>query len=161
MKRLMLISLLVACCGTVLAATPGMKRFSTHMYFTEHAQLRHQAEQGDAQSQFDLAWLYYIPDEELRLNGVPHSYNMAARWYRKAAEQGHTLAQFNMGVMYLKGQGVSRNGTDAYTWFSLAADNGHSESQRILPILGNVIGTDAVAVAENQKELLTRHPVRK
>ena len=26
-------------------------------------------------------------------------------WYRKAADQGHAVAQYNLGVMYAKGQG--------------------------------------------------------
>ena len=33
-------------------------------------------------------------------------YAEAVKWYRKAAEQGLALAQFNLGVMYEKGKGV-------------------------------------------------------
>jgi len=31
--------------------------------------------------------------------GVKQDYTEAARWYRKAAEQGYALAQFNLGNM--------------------------------------------------------------
>jgi len=30
----------------------------------------------------------------------------AARWFRKAAEQGNTCALANMGSMYMEGRGV-------------------------------------------------------
>ena len=32
--------------------------------------------------------------------GVPQSFKKALVWYRKAAEQGHSVAQRNLGVMY-------------------------------------------------------------
>ena len=38
--------------------------------------------------------------------GAARDYAQAALWYRKAAEQGHTLAQLNLGVMYAEGQGM-------------------------------------------------------
>ena len=38
--------------------------------------------------------------------GVPQSSKEAAIWFRKAADQGHAAGHFNLGVMYLQGQGV-------------------------------------------------------
>ena len=40
--------------------------------------------------------------------GVPQDYAEAVRWYRKAADQGHAGAQFNLGVMYDKAEGCRR-----------------------------------------------------
>ncbi|MFZ2168120.1 MAG: tetratricopeptide repeat protein, partial [Methylococcaceae bacterium] len=51
-------------------------------------------------------------------------YNQAVAWYRKAAEQGHAKAQFNLGVMYKKGQGVPQDYAQAYMWLNLAAAKG-------------------------------------
>ena len=31
------------------------------------------------------------------------------KWYRLAADQGYAAAQFNLGVMYAKGQGVPQD----------------------------------------------------
>jgi TPR repeat protein len=45
----------------------------------------------------------------------------AAKWYRKAADQGDDMAQFNIGTMYANGQGVRRDLVQAYMWFSLSA----------------------------------------
>ena len=44
----------------------------------------------------------------------------AARWYRLAAEQGHTGAQFYLGGMYYAGEGVPRDYVQAFVWFSLS-----------------------------------------
>jgi hypothetical protein len=49
-------------------------------------------------------------------------------WYRKAAEQGFAIAQRNLGVMYVLGQGVEANETEAMRWFAKAADQGASRA---------------------------------
>ena len=48
--------------------------------------LRVRAEQGHAEAQYALATLYWVGD------GVPEDDQEAARWYRKAAAQGHAAA---------------------------------------------------------------------
>ncbi len=45
-------------------------------------------------------------------------------WYRKAAEQGHALAQTNLGIMYEEGQGVGQDYKEAVGWYSKAAERG-------------------------------------
>ena len=42
--------------------------------------------------------------------------------YRQAAEQGFDSAQFELGVIYFQGIGVSRDLVEAYKWLALAAD---------------------------------------
>jgi uncharacterized protein len=44
----------------------------------------------------------------------------AARWFRKAAEQGLAEAQAALGLMYVHGQGVHIDKTQAYMWLTLA-----------------------------------------
>jgi len=53
--------------------------------------------------------------------GVPQDYSEAAKWYRKAAEQGHAEAQYNLGVSCAKGEGVKQDYSLAYIWLSLSA----------------------------------------
>ena len=48
--------------------------------------MRHVAEQGDVDAQFNLGWCYYMGE------GVPQDKAEAAKWYRKAAEQGDVAA---------------------------------------------------------------------
>ena len=48
-------------------------------------------------------------------------------WYRKAAEQGSSEAQYNLGVMYHYGQGVPQNQSVAKEWFDKACHNGSQQ----------------------------------
>jgi hypothetical protein len=48
----------------------------------------------------------------------------AARWYRRAAEQGHAGAQNNLGLLYEEGRGVEQDLSEAGRWYRLAAERG-------------------------------------
>jgi TPR repeat protein len=61
--------------------------------------------------------------------GVAQDYAEAARWYRKAADQGHALAQFNLGNAYFKGRGVTQDYAEAARWYRKAADQGNVLAQ--------------------------------
>jgi TPR repeat protein len=41
-------------------------------------------------------------------------------------------AQYNLGMMYLKGQGVSQSDAKALEWFLKAANNGHAQAKLVL-----------------------------
>ncbi len=75
------------------------------------------AEQGDAKSQFNLAFSYQWGI------GTKMDYVEAAKWYLKAAEQGNLLAQSTLASMYRDGKGVSQNYGQAANWYRRAADN--------------------------------------
>ena len=64
------------------------------------AELRRQAEQGDAEAQSNLGSMYATG------RGVPQDEAEAVRWYRLAAEQGLAVGQSNLGSMYAEGRGV-------------------------------------------------------
>ena len=49
-------------------------------------------------------------------------YVEAMRYYRPIAEGGNLHAQFNLGLMYEKGQGVPQNSIEALKWYSRAAE---------------------------------------
>ena len=57
------------------------------------------------------------------------NYAEAVKWYRKAAEQGLALAQYNLGVSYANGLGVSQNYTEAVKWYRKAAEQGYAAAQ--------------------------------
>ena len=59
---------------------------------------------GDAEAQFNLGEMYYYGRD------VPHNYVEAAKWYRRAAEQGHIIAQSSLGSMYFYGEGGGGTG---------------------------------------------------
>jgi hypothetical protein len=56
----------------------------------------------------------------------------AAIWFRKAAEQGHADAQFSLGIMYEKGEGVRQDFAEALTWYGKAAKQGNEKAQAVL-----------------------------
>ncbi len=51
-------------------------------------------------------------------NGVPQDYAQAANWYLNAAEQGDSLAQWNLGSLYDE---RTQNYAEAYFWLDIAA----------------------------------------
>ena len=56
-------------------------------------------------------------------------YQQAFDEFKRLSKLGHKDAIYNIGVMYLYGQGVSKNLIDAHSWFSLAADYGLDEAR--------------------------------
>ena len=60
----------------------------------------------------------------------------AVKWYRKAAEQGHTGAQFNLGLMLVSGLGTAKNEVEAIMWIRKAAERGFAEALKMLGHLG-------------------------
>jgi hypothetical protein len=51
---------------------------------------------------------------------LPQSYVEAAYWCRSASEQGNPTAQYMLGLMYDKGQGLPLDYVLAYKWLNLA-----------------------------------------
>jgi TPR repeat protein len=62
------------------------------------AALRQKAEQGDAESQYQLAEMYRKGE-----NGLTQSGEDAFKWYEKAAKQEHAEAMYNIGLWYVFG----------------------------------------------------------
>ena len=85
--------------------------------------LQQKAEQGDAEAQCTLGFLYRTGQ------GVPQDNAQAVAWTRKAAEQGHARAQFNLGILYYNGYGIPRDPAQAVAWIRRAAEQGYAEAQ--------------------------------
>jgi len=68
-------------------------------------------------------------------------------WYRKAAEQGNTAAQLNLGVMYQNGWGVAQNYVTAHMWFTLAAAVGDGDAARNRDISAAKMTSEQIAEA--------------
>ena len=48
--------------------------------------------------------------------GCRRIFRAAAQWVRRAAEQGHTEAAYNLATLYVSGQGVERDLAEAAKW---------------------------------------------
>jgi uncharacterized protein len=97
--------------------------FSIERFCENIEALRKAAEQGDANSQFNLALRYYNGEE------VPKDLIEAVKWYRKAAEQGDLKAQNTLASCYSKGEGVSKDLAEAVKWYRKAAEQGDAYAQ--------------------------------
>ena len=62
-------------------------------------------------------------------------YDTALKEFRPLAEQGFASSQFNLGLMYDKGQGVAQDYQEAMKWYRLAADQGHTNAQTNLGVM--------------------------
>ena len=76
--------------------------------------LRKHADQGFAEAQFSLGFMYENGQ------GVPQDDAQAVSWYRKAADQGLANALYNLGFMYSIGFGVPQDHAQAASWFRRA-----------------------------------------
>jgi len=57
------------------------------------------------------------------------SYAEAAKWHRKAAEQGNAHAQRSLGGIYGYGWGVKKDFAEAEKWYRKAAEQGNVPAQ--------------------------------
>ena len=56
-------------------------------------------------------------------------YDTAFKEFTIAAEEGLSLAQYNLGILYFTGQGVEQNFDEAFEWTKRAAEQGHLNAQ--------------------------------
>jgi len=104
----------------------GYDAYTQGDYKTAVYEWRKAANQGDADAQSNLGWMYDSG------KGVSQDYKEAVKWYRKAANQGDASVQYNLGNMYRKGQGVSQDDKEAVKWYRKAAEQGNADAQNNL-----------------------------
>jgi TPR repeat protein len=100
-KKLIVLLSLLCTCFIALGAESGIEK------------LRKKAEAGDAEAQYFLGSKLTFRYDKEKIN-----------WYRLAAEQGHVLAQFAVGVVYYQGRGVPQDYREAAKWYRKAAEQG-------------------------------------
>jgi TPR repeat protein len=62
-------------------------------------------------------------------DGVSRNVAQAVTWFRRAAEQGHGLGQFNLAQAYRYGRSVPKDPAQALSWYRKAAEGGSSGAQ--------------------------------
>ena len=96
------------------------------------------AEEGNIDAQYNLAEKFYYES----------NYQEAAKWYRKAAEQGYIEAEYSLGFFFEKGKGEHQNYNEAIKWYRKAAEQGHAKAQYKLGLFSFY----GLGCEENQKE---------
>ncbi len=72
----------------------------------------------------------------------------ARQWYEKAAAQGVANAQYDLGVLYSNGHGVTQNIVQAHKWYSLAGANGHTKAAAYRDTLTKQMTPDQITEAQ-------------
>ena len=120
-------------------------------YATAFQIFRALAEQGDADAQYFLGWMYY------KGQGVLQDYKKAVEWNRKSAEQGEANAQFALGAAYALGRGVIQDNVYAHMWWNIATSNGLSGADMSRDDIAKQMTPSQIAEAQK----LARECVRK
>ena len=86
-------------------------------------------------------------------------HKQAVNWYRKAAEQGHANAQYNLGGMYEVGHGIQEDLVTAYAWAKIAQANGNKGAPKFKSLLEKEMTPDQITKGEAlSKEMIKKNP---
>lgn len=125
----------------------GLAAIEVGDYSTAFDQFKALAEQGDMDSQYNVAGMYYRGD------GVAQDYKAAMNWYAKAATQGNAFAQTNLALMYREGRGVEQDYKESVAWYTKAAEQGHAEAQSNLGVMYN----NGLGITQDYREAIKWH----
>ena len=73
-------------------------------------------------------------------------FQTAQREFRSLAELGDLVAQYNLGILYLRGEGVPKSAATGYAWLKLAADAKHPAAMQSEAELRPIYGEDAAGI---------------
>src|ERR1051326_6378798 len=108
----------------------GVERYSVGDRTTAEQLFLQAAERGDANAQYAYGYMVYeegyIPLE------ADKYFARVLRWWTRAAEQGHTEAQFMVATFHQLGLGTPFSEPQALKWLKLAASKGHQGAHRWL-----------------------------
>lgn len=122
-QSLLMIFLLLGAGVTWASFQTGEDAYLREDYETALSEWRTLAEQGHAEAQNMLGYMYRFGE------GVPQDFEQARQWYRRAADQGNATAQNNLGAMYRQGLGLPQDYQEAFRWFLRAAEQGNGGAQ--------------------------------
>ena len=109
------------------------------------------AEGGNPTAQVVLANRYFA-------EGDLQDIAKAAFWYRRAADQGHQVAQFKLGEIYQFGFGVEADGNESHFWYALSAAQGHVEALRRRDLFVDSLDPDVLAASLARIQAWTPRP---
>ncbi|MFM0299106.1 tetratricopeptide repeat protein [Paraburkholderia sediminicola] len=100
--------------GLVIAVAMAGGCAQLHTNNAGNSSMRQQVKQDDANRQVMRGLLYVI--------GPSRDFAQAFVWFRKAADQGNALGEYQVGQSYEAGRGVKKNETEAVVWYRKAAE---------------------------------------
>jgi TPR repeat protein len=82
-------------------------------------------------------------------DGLKKDSTEAAKWYRKAAENGEVNSQYILGFYYATGNGVTQSDVNAYKWWNIAAKQGYEDAIHNLGILAARMSQEDIEQAKD------------
>jgi uncharacterized protein len=136
----------------------GASEYNAGSFVEAVNSFRAAAEQGHAESQYILSTMYEagkgVPQDDMqaalweRLAAdqghviaqanvsfrcySANDFAAAFEWCQRAADADLAWAQYNLGLMYQKGEGVTPSDAEAAHWYRVAAEQGHADAQQRL-----------------------------
>lgn len=90
----------------------------------------------------------YTDATYIHAQSLPQNFEAAIQWYQKAANQGHAAAQYNLGMLYEKGQFVSKNLVIAYSLLNLSAAIDSSANNPAIELRNRLVNDMSVSQIE-------------
>ncbi len=97
----------------------GVAAYKHHYYSKARMHLLPLASRGHANAQYYMGLLFANGE------GVDQDYEIAIKWYRRAAEQDHSDAQSQLGTIYFEGKFVAQDFKEAIKYWIGAAGHGN------------------------------------
>ena len=82
-----------------------------------------EARWGESEAQYAVAMMYAAGE------GVEMDQEEAAKWFEKAAHEGHPFAMFKIAERYENGNGVAKDPEKAILWYRKAAETGYKQGE--------------------------------
>ncbi len=93
------------------------------------------AVEGDANAQFSVGETYLEGRDIEGQLPMTEKLSRAARWFRRAAENGHVPSQYRLATLYELGQGAPKDPAEAMRWYERAAEHGNIKAMHNLAVL--------------------------
>lgn len=104
--------------------------FAAAAWAGDGAAIRDKAKAGDAAAQLELARHHATEARSARKERkAERAWKQAVEWYSKSAEQGFANAQFELGGMYILGDGVEKDEDRGVSLLLQAAEQGLASAQ--------------------------------
>lgn len=83
----------------------------------------------------------------------------AAKWFQKASEFGVRDSQFNLAILYARGNGVTQDLEESYKWFAIAARDGDGDAAQKRDEVANAMRPEQLSSAKAKAELWKPQPL--
>ena len=89
---------------------------------------------------------------------VEQSHAQIAKRFRLAAEKGDANAQFNLGLLYYNGKGVTQNYSEAYIWLSLASAGNAPNARKARDQVAKKLDAETMKNAQAKRLAARKNP---